>query len=63
MTGQLAAAERQRYSLKASRALDKLLRGDKPEEDLTGALDHLDQIGLCACWVGPRQHPRRRDAA
>jgi hypothetical protein len=20
------------------------------------ALDHLDSLGLCACWAGPREH-------
>jgi hypothetical protein len=28
---------------------------------LADALDHLDELGLCACWVGPRRH--RRSAA
>jgi len=26
---------------------------------LADALDHLDELGLCVCWVGPRRHPRR----
>jgi hypothetical protein len=26
---------------------------------LRQALDHLDALGLCACWVAPRRCPRR----
>ena len=26
---------------------------------LAAALDHLDELSLCACWVAPRRHPRR----
>jgi hypothetical protein len=30
---------------------------------LREALDHLDGVGLCACWCGPRRHQHRRAAA
>jgi hypothetical protein len=25
---------------------------------LAAALDHLDELGLCACWIAPRDHRR-----
>jgi len=28
------------------------------ERGLAEALDHLDELGLCACWTAPRPHRR-----
>jgi hypothetical protein len=30
--------------------------GPRPEPGLTAAADHLDGLGLCACWAVPRRH-------
>jgi hypothetical protein len=33
-------------------------RGREPLRGLADALDHLDELGLCACWTAPRRHRR-----
>jgi hypothetical protein len=40
------------YSAETRRA------GRDPLRGLAVALDHLDELGLCACWVAPRRHRR-----
>jgi hypothetical protein len=30
--------------------------GPRPAASIGTALDHLDAVGLCCCWVAPRAH-------
>ena len=30
--------------------------GPRPRPDLNTAADELDELGLCVCWLVPRQH-------
>jgi hypothetical protein len=34
------------------------IRHRRTARGLAQALDHLDELGLCACWTAPRHHRR-----
>lgn len=47
---------RPRHRCGCSRPADCLVLGPRGARGLAAALDHLDAMGLCACWVAPRRH-------